>query len=93
MCLWRAGAAGRGALLSGDIVQVVSDRDWVSFMWSYPNLVPLPDAAVRAIAAKLEPLTFEQIYGAWWGTTIPDGHAAVQRSAERYARALDGELG
>ena len=53
----------------------------------------LPDAPVRAIAAKLEPLTFEQIYGAWWGTTIPDGHAAVQRSAERYARALHGELG
>ena len=36
---WRR---GRGALLSGDIVQVIDDRDWVSFMWSYPNLIPLP---------------------------------------------------
>ena len=90
---WPGGAAGAGVLLTGDIVQVIPDRRFVGFMYSYPNLVPLPDAAVRAIAAKLEPLTFEQIYGAWWGTMIPDGHAAVQRSAERYARALYGELG
>ena len=27
VCLWQAGAEGRGALLSGDIVQVVADRD------------------------------------------------------------------
>jgi hypothetical protein len=39
ICLWSAGAGGKGALLAGDIVQVVSDRDWVSFMYSYPNLI------------------------------------------------------
>jgi glyoxylase-like metal-dependent hydrolase (beta-lactamase superfamily II) len=81
------------ALLSGDIVQVIPDRGWVGFMYSYPNLIPLPEAAVRRIAAALEPHPFETIYGAWWGRIVRrDGHAIVQRSAERYARALRGEL-
>jgi hypothetical protein len=85
---WPGGAGGRGALLSGDIVQVVQDRRWVSFMYSYPNLVPLPARAVEEMVAKLEPYAFERIYGAWWGRTVDDAKAAVRRSAERYVRAL-----
>ena len=38
---WAQGAGGKGALLSGDIVQVVQDNKSVSFMWSYPNFIPL----------------------------------------------------
>jgi glyoxylase-like metal-dependent hydrolase (beta-lactamase superfamily II) len=80
-------------LFAGDIVQVIPDRGWVGFMYSYPNLIPLPEAAVRAIAEKLEPYEFDAIYGAWWGRIVRrDGAAIVQRSAERYARALRGEL-
>jgi hypothetical protein len=82
-----------GELLSGDIVQVIPDRDWVSFMYSYPNLIPLPEESVRAIALALEPYPFERIYGAWWGTVIPsDGSAIVRRSAQRYLDALHGKL-
>lgn len=33
---WPQGSGGRGALLTGDTIMVVQDRDWVSFMWSYP---------------------------------------------------------
>jgi glyoxylase-like metal-dependent hydrolase (beta-lactamase superfamily II) len=85
--------AGEAALLSGDIVQVIPDREWVGFMYSYPNLIPLPEASVRAIAAALEPYAFDTIYGAWWGRIVRhDGKAIVERSAERYARALRGEL-
>jgi hypothetical protein len=39
---WTGGAAGKGALLTGDIIQVVADRKHVSFMYSYPNHIPLP---------------------------------------------------
>ena len=46
---------GAGTLLSGDIVQVIPDREWVSFMYSYPNLIPLPAAEVERIAGALEP--------------------------------------
>ena len=34
---WPAGANGKGALLTGDIIQVVQDRRYVSFMRSYPK--------------------------------------------------------
>ena len=40
---------GTGELLTGDIIQVIPDFSHVGFMWSYPNLVPLPEAEVRAI--------------------------------------------
>jgi glyoxylase-like metal-dependent hydrolase (beta-lactamase superfamily II) len=90
---WREGAGGAGALLAGDIVQVIPDRAHVGFMYSYPNLIPLPAAAVARIADVLEPYPFETIYGAWWGRIVRrDGKAVVRRSAERYARAVAGEL-
>jgi hypothetical protein len=86
-------ADGAGALLVGDIIQVIPDRTHVGFMWSYPNLVPLPDAEVQHIAAAVEPFAFEAIYGAWWGTVIASGGKdVVRRSAARYTRALAGEL-
>jgi hypothetical protein len=82
-----------GTLLSGDIVQVIPDRTHVSFMYSYPNLIPLPEAEIRRIVGALEPFDYERILGAWWGTVIPaDGRAIVERSAERYITALNGKL-
>ena len=89
---WSAGAGGAGALLSGDVVQVVADRRWVSFMRSYPNLIPLPAARVTDIAARLAPWRYERIYGAWFDRVVPErGDAAVQRSARRYVAALAAE--
>ncbi len=85
VCHWADGAA----LLSGDVVQVVQDRRFVSFMYSYPNLVPLPAREVRRMVAALEPYSFDRVYGAWWGRVVEsDGKGAVRRSAERYLRAL-----
>jgi hypothetical protein len=78
------------ALYSGDIVTVAMDRRWVGFMYSYPNLIPLPAATVRRMVAKLEPYEFDRVYGAWWDRVVAhDGKNAVRRSAERYAAALD----
>jgi hypothetical protein len=85
-------AHGEGQLLSGDIVQVIPDRDWVGFMYSYPNLIPLAEKDVAAIAGALEPFSFGPIYGAWWDAVVPaDGSAIVARSARRYARAVAGD--
>lgn len=90
---WAAGAAGRGALLTGDILQVVSDCRWLSFMYSYPNLIPLPAPAVRGIAAAVEPFAFDRIYGAWWDRVVStDAKAAMRHSAARYIAAITGEL-
>jgi glyoxylase-like metal-dependent hydrolase (beta-lactamase superfamily II) len=85
--------ARTGALLSGDIVQVIPDRTHVGFMYSYPNLIPLPAAAVRAIERALQPYDYDAIYGAWWDAVVRrDGKAVVARSAERYERAVLGEF-
>lgn len=88
---WAAGADGKGALLSGDIIQVVPDRKNVSFMYSYPNYIPLPASAIARIVKAVEPFQFDRIYGAFWDMVIwQDGKAVVQRSAERYLRAIGG---
>jgi hypothetical protein len=89
---WAGGAGGRGAVLAGDVLQVVMDRRYVSFMYSYPNYTPLPAATVRRIARQLEPYPFERIFGAWFGAVVrEDGKAALRRSAERYVQALASE--
>ena len=76
-------------ILSGDILQVIPDRRFVGFMWSYPNLIPLPAAEVLRIAAALEGRQFDRILGAWWDRLVPrDGSGVVRRSAERYAARL-----
>lgn len=87
--LWPNGAEGRGALLSGDIVMVVPDRKTVSFMWSYPNLLPLSARELERIGATLEPLAFDRLYGAWWDRVIrSNAKGAVRTGVERYLRAL-----
>jgi hypothetical protein len=89
VCLWPGGADGRGALLSGDIVQVVADRDWASFMWSFPNFIPLPAREVERIRGVVETLEFDRVYGAFPGAVMrADGKAKVLRSADRYLAAL-----
>lgn len=86
---WQDGAEGRGALLSGDILQVVADRQHVSFMYSYPNYVPLSASAVNRIVEVVEPFPYDRIYGAFWDMVInTDGQNVVKRSAERYRRAI-----
>jgi hypothetical protein len=70
-------------------VQVIPDRRYVSFMWSYPNLIPLPAAKVGRIAEALAPFPFDTIHGGWWDAVVErDGSEVVRRSAERYVRAL-----
>lgn len=89
MLHWAAGAEGRGALLTGDIIQVVANRKHVCFMYSYPNHIPLAASAIQGIAAAVEPFPFDRIYGAFWDMVIDrDAKAVVKASAERYMKAI-----
>jgi hypothetical protein len=68
---------------------VVPDRRFVSFMYSYPNLIPLPPSKVERIAGALAPFAFDTVYGAWWDRVVSaDGADIVRRSVERYVRAV-----
>ena len=86
---WRTGPGGKGALLTGDIAMVAMNRRSVSFMYSYPNYIPLNAAAVRRIAKVVEPLAFDRIYGAWWDRNIAnDAKALFDVSVRRYLAAI-----
>ncbi len=86
---WAAGAGGKGVLMTGDSIMVVPDTRWVSFMYSFPNLVPLNARAVERIVKSVRAYSFDRIYSGWWDRVL-DGaaKAAVQRSAERYIAAI-----
>jgi hypothetical protein len=87
---WPAGGGGRGALLTSDILQVAQDRRWLSFMYSFPNYVPLSASMVDRIVAAVNPFDFDRIYGAWWDRNMEAGaKEAVHRSAERYKQHLE----
>ena len=80
---------GRGALFAGDQPRVCMDRRWVTFMFSYPNFIPLSPAAVRGIVQTLEGFSFDRLYGAVPGWIVTSGaDEAVKRSANRYLDAI-----
>jgi hypothetical protein len=82
---------GQGALFTGDQPQVCPDRRYVSFMYSYPNFVPLDAASVRRIVSMLKPFSFTELYGAWPNFVVRgNAKEALRRSAERYLRAFEG---
>lgn len=86
---WAAGAGGKGVLLTGDTIYVVSDRRYVTFMYSYPNAIPLSAQAVRHLVEAIEPLPFDRLYSSWKERVVQaDAHEAVRRSADRYIQAL-----
>ncbi|MBH8608370.1 MBL fold metallo-hydrolase [Thermoactinomyces sp. CICC 10521] len=89
---WETGNAGKGILLTGDIIEVVADRQWVSFMYSFPNLIPLPARKVAEIAEKVAGLKFDRIYNAFHRVVVRNANQSVQKSAERYIAALEGRL-
>jgi glyoxylase-like metal-dependent hydrolase (beta-lactamase superfamily II) len=87
---WPSGADGKGVLFSGDQPQVCMDTRWVSFMYSYPNFIPLSISSIRNIVRALEPFSFDRIYGAFPKRTVRTGaEQAVKRSADRYIRACE----
>ena len=60
-------------------------------MYSYPNLIPLPEATVRQVVAAVAPYQFDRIYGGWWERNVLTGaKEAVRQSMERYIRQIRG---
>jgi glyoxylase-like metal-dependent hydrolase (beta-lactamase superfamily II) len=82
-----------GVLLSGDIITVVADPRWVTFMYSYPNSIPLDPATVRRMVDLIAPYPFERVHDAFDKHVMEDGSAAVGRSADRYIAHVLGEAG
>ncbi len=88
---WPDGAQGRGGLLSGDMINAVSDRRFVSFTRSCPNLIPLHRTAFSRIEEAVHAFAFDRIDGAWFGKVVQAGaKQSVEATMERYLKAIAG---
>lgn len=86
---WADGADGKGVLLTGDTIMVVADRRHVSFMYSYPNYIPMNASGVRQIVSAIEPFDYDRIYSSWKDKVIAsDAKNAVARSVKRYIKHI-----
>ena len=82
-------AGGEGSLFAGDVIAVNMDRASVTFMYSYPNYIPLSASSVRHIANIMEPWSFDKIFGAFARRNIMnDGREVFERSVARYLEAI-----
>ena len=52
--------------MAGDQPQICMDPKQVSFMYSYPNYIPLNGAQIRRVMECLEPLAYDRVYGAFF---------------------------
>ena len=86
---WRPGPRHGGVLLTGDTLQVVADPRRVTFLWSYPNMIPLSAATVRRMADQIKQWPADRVYGFSVGRQITEGgSAAIEHSAMRYIDSL-----
>ncbi|MHC3004815.1 MBL fold metallo-hydrolase [Gordonia sp. GN26] len=77
-------ADGRGALLTGDTIKGVAQPGMVTFMRSYPNMIPLSPRLVRQIVDRVTALSFDRLYDAFGVVVDENAHEVVESSARRY---------
>ena len=78
-----------GIMLAGDIIQVTPGARAVSFMWSYPNLLPLAAPSVENIVERLGDAPFGALSGAFEGQNITkNARQIVLDSAQKYLDCL-----
>ena len=93
-CIGPVGAEGKGIVCSGDILTVTVDRKWLTFMRSYPNMIPLSRREVEGIGRAMAPFSFARIYGHYFDRVImADGKAVLEKSVARYIAAIEGTRG
>jgi len=92
MLHWAKGAGGRGVLCSSDIATVATSRRLLTFMYSYPNFIPLPAKVVEGIAASVARFRYDRIYGHYFDRVVPSGGEELMKaSVARYLAAIGGD--
>jgi glyoxylase-like metal-dependent hydrolase (beta-lactamase superfamily II) len=86
---WKSGPRPGGSLFPGDALQVAMDRRHCTFMYSYPNAIPLGPAQVRSLRHAVAPLRYDDVFGYSRGRQIiGGGKAAIEASFDRYLDAI-----
>jgi len=88
---WPAGSNGGGALLTGDVVQVVDQQKHVGLLSNSRDLVPRSIEGVQKLVSEIDRFTFEALYDGWSDDAITDGaRGIVLESAHCYIAAVRG---
>lgn len=88
---WRDAEAPDGVLFPGDALQVSMNRKHVSFLYSYPNAIPMRASAVERMRCLLADYDYARVFGFTWRRNIlRDGNAAVRWSFDRFLSAAQG---
>jgi glyoxylase-like metal-dependent hydrolase (beta-lactamase superfamily II) len=87
---WAGGNKGKGALFTSDTINVGADQKSVSFMYSFPNHIPLSSPNVKKIQKAVKPFKFDSIYGAWDYSNIQhEAKIILHNSVERYLKIIN----
>ncbi|KFM22440.1 Uncharacterized protein YmaE [Auxenochlorella protothecoides] len=88
--LWdEQGRAPEGVLFTGDTIMPTPRG--ATFMYSFPNMLPLPAGEVRRMRGTAEGLRFDQLRGSFAHRVIEENaREVVLRSAALYIGLLDG---
>ncbi|KAI9009903.1 beta-lactamase-like protein [Gaertneriomyces semiglobifer] len=77
----------RAILFTADTIMVNADRKSFSFMYSYPNYIPLPPEDISGIWEAVYPFEFDDAYGAFQNQFVKgEARRKVWESARRYLR-------
>lgn len=85
------GDDGRGVLLSGDTIAPNPDGRTTTFMYSYPNRIPLSGPVALRIADGAARFAFDRLYGNFAGSILSGAREAVLDSAARHAAWTSGD--
>lgn len=89
---WPAGAKGSGVLLTSDALYVTKDLSHVSFMYSFPNYIPMSAKVIDDVTGVVAPLAYDRIYSHFHGLVIDrDAKEVVKRSVARYKNAIGAQ--
>lgn len=86
---WADGADGRGVLLTGDTILVTPDTRYVSFMYSFPNLVPLGSKEILNILKAIQLVEYDRIYTGFEPFCKQDAKQTIANSAARYLSHIE----
>jgi glyoxylase-like metal-dependent hydrolase (beta-lactamase superfamily II) len=82
-------ASGAGTLMVGDTIQVTPGQDRVSFMYSYPNMIPLKKTEIERIYRAVKDLEYDAMYGAFGKYIRTGAKHIMQQSVERYLQIYE----
>ena len=87
------GIGDKGSVFVGDTLQVSLSRQFISMMYSYPNMIPLPLKEIESISNVVIPLNFDSMYGAFEWQDIHTGAKEIfEHSVKRYRKVLANYL-